>query len=107
MAAVYYSIRYLKEQPRCRLRKGKYSISTYIPKRKNQVRIINKLSTYQHFINKLSTKKSGFRSYGRARARLYARARAAAGGWLAIEFAQREGGSWRLKFVRIVRKKRN
>ena len=57
MAAVYYSIRYLKEQPRCRLRKGKYSISTYIPKRKNQVRIINKLSTYQHFINKLSTKK--------------------------------------------------
>lgn len=80
---MYHSVRYLKEQPRASsLRKGKYSISTYIPKRKNQKQnyqqVINISTFYQQVINM----KGGFRYYGVTRARVYARAR--------------EGGGWRL-----------
>lgn len=79
---MYYSVHYLKEQPRARsLRKGKYSISTYTPKhtknqKQNYQQVINISTFYQQVINM----KGGFRGYGVTRARVYARARAG-GGW--------------------------
>lgn len=87
---MYYSIRYLKEQPRAAAQGEIFNFHLYTKmqnQKQNYQQVINISTFYQQVINILSTyqqvinMKGGFRGYGVTRACVYARAREG-GGWL-------------------------